>query len=365
MPADELVNQDDANIIDSQVKDDTDKDTIVPEITYEVTSFGSDLDVEGLVRRIKRNDIFIPPFQRNYVWNQAEASRFIESLLLGLPVPGVFFSSDSKTNKYLVIDGQQRLKSLLYYYDGYFNPKHDDTRRKVFKLTKVQEQFAGKQYADLEDKDRLKLDNSIIHATIVKQTHPTGDDTSVFHIFERLNSGGRKLRAQEIRSALYHGKLLDLVRQLNEYEPWRNIFGKENLYLKDHELILRFFALFVGDKNYSRPMKEFINKFAGKHQNPSGAKLKEFRELFERTTSLIWEALGKNSFRPVRALNAAVFDAVMVGVARTTGLSAEKIAQEYPKLLENEEFKAAITSATSDEAQVEQRISEAVKAFTS
>jgi uncharacterized protein with ParB-like and HNH nuclease domain len=118
----------------------------VPPVSYDVTSYGSDPDVEGLVRRIKRGDILIPPFQRDYVWRQPEASRFIESLLLGLPVPGIFFATDPETNKLLVIDGQQRLKSLLFFYDGYFNPRPDDKRRRVFNLVKVQEPFEGKTY---------------------------------------------------------------------------------------------------------------------------------------------------------------------------------------------------------------------------
>src|SRR5687768_3267101 len=96
------------------VVDESEDDSLVPEVTYDVSSYGSDMDVEGLVRRLQSGDILIPPFQRDYVWKQAEASRFIESLLLGLPVPGVFFATEPETNKFLVIDGQQRLKSLQF-----------------------------------------------------------------------------------------------------------------------------------------------------------------------------------------------------------------------------------------------------------
>ena len=95
-------------------------DEVVPLVSYDVTSYGSDPEVEGLVGRLRRGDIIIPPFQRDYVWRQPEASKFIESLLLGLPVPGVFFATDPNTNKQLVIDGQQRLKTLLFFYDGFF-----------------------------------------------------------------------------------------------------------------------------------------------------------------------------------------------------------------------------------------------------
>ena len=74
----------------AEVLDESETDDLIPSISYEVMSYGSDMDVEGIVRRLRNGEIFVPLFQRDYVWNQSEASRFIESLLLGLPVPGVF-----------------------------------------------------------------------------------------------------------------------------------------------------------------------------------------------------------------------------------------------------------------------------------
>ena len=122
----------DANSID----DANDDNTVVPE-RYDITSFGADYDVEGLVRRLQRGDIFIPSFQRNYVWNQSLASRFIESLLLGLPIPGIFLARETESNKLIVIDGQQRLRTLQFFYDGFFRPKQEDDVKKISKLQKV------------------------------------------------------------------------------------------------------------------------------------------------------------------------------------------------------------------------------------
>src|SRR5689334_5241894 len=102
------------------VQDDAESDPTIPHPRYDITSYGSDPDVEGLVRRLNRKEILIPQFQRGYVWRLPEASRFVESLLLGLPVPGVFFAIEPTTNKLLVIDGQQRLKSLQFFYEGVF-----------------------------------------------------------------------------------------------------------------------------------------------------------------------------------------------------------------------------------------------------
>ena len=176
-----------------EVEDDSEVEEEIASVRYSITSFGVDFDVEGAVRRLVRGDIAIPDFQRSYVWNQAEASRLIESLLLGLPVPGVFLASEPETKQLLVIDGQQRLRSLQFFYKGEFNPSPSDVTVKKFKLIKVQKKFEGKTYEDLSEEDRRTLDNSVIHATVVKQESPENDDTGMYHIFERLNTGGRKL----------------------------------------------------------------------------------------------------------------------------------------------------------------------------
>src|SRR4051812_37743221 len=85
---------------------------------YSITSYGADYPVDGLVKRLESGSILIPTFQRGYVWKISEASRLIESLLLGLPVPGIFLAKEADSNRLLVIDGQQRLRSLQYFYGG-------------------------------------------------------------------------------------------------------------------------------------------------------------------------------------------------------------------------------------------------------
>lgn len=347
-------------VTDEPVEDESENDESVPSIPYDVTSYGSDPDVEGLVRRLTREEILIPPFQRNYIWKQPEASKFIESLLLGLPVPGIFLATDPATNKFLVIDGQQRLKSLQFFYDGYFNPIPDEKRRRVFNLVKVQEQFEGKTYKNLEERDRIRLDNSIIHATIVKQTSPPGDDTSLHHIFGRLNSGGRRLVPQEIRVALNPGPLMDLISQLNQNEFWRLLFGRPNSRLKDQELILRFMALYIDNERYARPMEEFLNKFTSRNRLLSKISGDSLETVFNQCCETFWKALGKEAFRPARSLNAAVYDSCMFGLARrlraTAAMNIESVKHIYDELLSDSEYLEAISRSTSDEAFVARRL---------
>src|ERR1039458_5225187 len=149
----------------TQVVDESENDPTTPAVRYEITSYGADYDVAGFVSRLQRGDIIIPSFQRDYVWRLPEASRFVESILLGLPVPGVFLAKDVDSSKLLVIDGQQRLKTLQFFLECSFNPKDGDKSHKVFKLSKVEsKQFDGLTYKDLSDSDRRNFNDYVIRS---------------------------------------------------------------------------------------------------------------------------------------------------------------------------------------------------------
>ena len=337
------------------------EEDVIP-FQYAITSYGADYPVESLVKRMRSGDIFIPHFQRAYVWNLADASRFVETLLLGLPVPGIFLSKEYESQKLLVIDGQQRLSTLQYFYDGVFEPTN-----LVFALRGVQEQFKGLTYKSLPEEDRRRLDDSIIHLTIVKQDEPSDDDSSIYHIFERLNTTGRILLAQEIRACLYHGDFNELLSQLNQDKAWRSIFGRVNRRMRDQELILRFFALhFYGD-SYEKPMKGFLNKYMKQNRHLELQSADQLTQSFVPTIQVIYDSVGRTAFKPKRALNAAVFDAVMIGVARRLERDGVEdygsLSEKYLALLSNEDFILPTQESTSDEENVRRRIALASDAF--
>jgi uncharacterized protein with ParB-like and HNH nuclease domain len=322
---------------------------------YSITSYGADYTIDSLVKRLKEGTIFAPPFQRDFVWTLRQASRFIESLLLGLPVPGIFLSKEQKTQKLLVIDGQQRLRTLYYFYEGIF-----DKTKCQFALTGVQSEFNGLTYKSLKDKDRRRLDDSILHATIVKQDEPSDDQSSIYHIFERLNTGGSQLQPQEIRTCIYNGKFVDLLGKLNQNSAWRSTFGKIHSRMRDRELILRFLALYFNLGAYKKPMKGFLNTFMGKNRDLLRLTEAKISNVFTSTIETIYTNLGADVFKPKGRFMAALFDALMVGVAKrlSTGEIKELkgfIAQ-YDALLKNETFNYAINEHTSDEDKVKTRM---------
>ncbi|MCM3779661.1 GmrSD restriction endonuclease domain-containing protein [Microbacterium hydrocarbonoxydans] len=339
--------------------------------TYEITSYGADYDVEGLIRRMNKNDIIVPSFepsqpgievgafQRGFVWRKTQMSRFIESLLLGLPVPGIFLVKD-RDNRLLVLDGQQRLRSLQRFYDG----KIDD---RTFRLIGVQPPFEGQSYQDLRPEDRRRLDDSIIHATVLRDESTSGTQDAVYSIYERLNTGGSPLQPQEIRIALYEGDFLRGIARLNEDACWRNLYGPRSTRFRDHELILRAIALHEWQDQYRKPLKTFLNAYLNDHRNDVVESGSGVGKLFIDAVHATDSTIGKPAFRPERALNVAFADSVIVGVMRrlNTGktFAEGELERAYQTLVADEDFTAATTVRTSDEDYVNLRLDKATAAF--
>ncbi|WP_329788690.1 DUF262 domain-containing protein [Lentzea sp. DG1S-22] len=359
--------------VDEQVEDsEDDQDTVIQDLEP-LSYFGTDFDVHGLVRRLNSGDIVVPNFdpaptgtpgtggfQRKFVWKRPQMDRFVESLLLGFPIPGIFLVQQ-RNKKLLVLDGQQRLRTLQRFYDE----KLENGAQ--FVLDNVADDFKGLKYSELEEDLRRTLDNTFIHATVVKYSPTVSGNESVYSLFERLNTGGTNLYPQEIRVALYHGSLVEAIRDMNAFPAWRNIFGPPSERLKDQELILRFLAFWKEESQYKRPLKGFLNEFLGRHKNMEGLNIEELRRTFEDTCNTASELLGRPALRAESQVNAAFADAMMIGIATRlksgpiTDGEALKAARE--KLLENPEFKSSIARATADEDRVTRRLSMAKKAF--
>lgn len=330
--------------------------------SYEIATYPADFTLEVLYQKWKNREIKIPDFQRNFVWKQIQSSRLIESFLMGLPVPVVFFYSEKITQKYLVIDGQQRLKSVFYYFDGLFGPEETNENRKVFKLRGLDQRssFFGKTFEELQSPDKIRLKNSVLRAFIVQQLNPN-DDTSMYHIFERLNAGGTLLANQEIRNCIYYGKFVNFLEKINTYSKWREILGKEipDSRRRDIELLLRYFALMEERSSYKKPMKDFLSKFMQKYRNPSEEVLRDFQSKFEMTCSSVVAKLGMKPFHIRVGLNAAVFDAVMIAFAENLDRIPQDILNRYKKLIADKYFEQNTLTRTTDVEKVIQRISQA------
>lgn len=329
---------------------------------FHVITYPADFTLEGLVNKYKRGTLQVPGFQRKYVWTIKQASRLIESFLLGLPVPSIFLFTEPKDqNKQLVIDGQQRLMTLVYFFEGYFGEPVNG-KRKVFKLTGLNEKspYYNKSYNDLKETNESafnSVNDAVLRAFVVKQLQPEGN-TSIYHIFERLNTGGTQLVGQEIRNCVYHGNFNDLINDLNKNPMWRQIFGTQEPHKrqKDAELILRFFALHYGLEKYKRPMKDFMSNFMADHQNLPEEKLDELTHLFTSTTKIILETLGEKPFHIWSGLNVSAFDSVYTAISRNLGNNYSRLKENFESLKKDQEFIKGVRGPTADESIVELRM---------
>jgi len=331
---------------------------------FSISSFGADYTVDGLIKRLEKKQIIVPKFQRRYVWDIKKASRFIESLIIGLPVPGIFLSRDaldtdkgksetpSSSSPHLIIDGQQRLLSLQKFYNGFFGEKK-------FRLSGVCDELNGKSYDELTPDDQGRLDDAIIHATIIKQEAPDKDNSSIYMVFERLNTGGMLLQPQEIRACIYHGEFNNLLNELIKVPAWRSLFKKENPRMKEQEMILRFFALYFKHNEYKKGLKHLLNSFMYKNKDLQLYDKDLLTDLFTKSISLIVKAKGNEAFRRGNAVNAALFDSMMIGVAnrlQESEMSAEECRENYDKLMSDASYIDSATNSTADEKPLKERI---------
>jgi uncharacterized protein with ParB-like and HNH nuclease domain len=319
-------------------------------IRYEITTYPSDFTLSVLYNKWQNEEIIIPGFQRKFVWDQDRASLLIESFLLGLPVPNVFFYVD-QNNKSLVIDGQQRLMTVFYFFDGYFGEADEKGRRKIFKLTGLKEDnpFAGKDYNDIKDTDNgIKFRDSVLRAMNILQLSPRHDDTAIYHIFERLNKGGVSLTPQEVRNCVYRGDFNNCLFDLNSDPNWRKILGKSkaDIHYKDIELILRVTALSKNHQKYESPMKEFLNKYMAANQNASKEWLATLSKRFKETSHLIIEKLGEKPFRPFGPINTSMLDSIFAVLMDNFEKAPSDLSERYKNLLSQNLFVRFGTNST-------------------
>lgn len=364
---DGMAASDDRALRDEELADLIDAEPSPAKVTFSTQDFS----VDGLVKRLDRQSMLVPQFggpdeliqvpgfQRGFVWSRAQMDRFIESLLLGYPVPGLFLVKQTNDNRMLILDGQQRLITLQRFYNGIHQGKE-------FALTYVGDEFKGLTYRTLDESLQFKLDDSYMQATIVAADGSPEIDEAIFQIFERLNSGGTQLTPHEIRVALAAGPLMASIEVLNQGSEWRELFGSRSKRIRDHELIMRVLALYSDSEAYARPLKNFLNKFAQRNrqveiaEDPRGS-------LFMAACREIRDHIGPRAFRRTTGgqVNTAQAEAVCVAVMRAIneGRLPENLGDRFDHLLADEDFLKHTERATADKDAVETRLTRAQAAF--
>lgn len=357
---------------------------------YDITASPNDFNLVTLGSFIDRGAVRIPGFQRHFVWDLPRASRLIESLILGLPVPQLFLYEESR-NRFLVIDGQQRLMSIYYFIKRRF-PRQEGRQElravfdeaghipeevlnddKYFRPFKLQlsgrfsdrpSRFHGIDYDSL-DEYQSQFDLRPLRNIIVKQVSPSDDDSSIFEIFNRLNTGGMNLRPQEIRTSMYHSTFYSMLYDINVESTWRSLLGAPapDLHLKDIEVLLRGFAMLVDGGKYAPSMLRFLNRFSKKCRTPDDDRNEYLKELFLSFLHACRD-LPEDAFRNPHdsRFNIMLYEAVFTAVCGRAFEERRRVAGELTldrvrALRKDQEFTAAAAFDTTSTANVKKRLS--------
>lgn len=358
---------------------------------YDVTASPNDFNLKTLFDFVESGALVIPGFQRNYVWDIGRASKLIESILLGLPIPQIFLYEESR-NKFLVIDGQQRLMSIFYFIKQRFPRKEkrveirkifgeygyipleileDDTYFRKFNLSLSdpmpghKNRFHGLNYSTLGDL-KLSFDMRTVRNVIVKQNLPEEDDSAVFEIFNRLNSGGVNLTPQEIRASLYHSKFYDMLFKINNDARWRKLLNSDeaDLHARDVEILLRSFAMLVEGSTYKPSMVKFLNRFSSNSKKLSDDKIDYLKDLFysflESSKDLPDRIFFGNRGRFATLFFEAVFAAVTAQCFADKQMVSGKLSSEkIKKVFLDSEFIEASQTDTASTNNVQTRLKRA------
>ncbi|MGF6663311.1 putative nucleic acid-binding protein [Paraburkholderia atlantica] len=323
-----------------------------------------DFTVETIVEKLNDESIFIPHFQRRYVWTEPQASRLIESLIIQCPIPVIYLNQEND-ERLSVIDGNQRLTTIRRFVENQFALKG---------LTAYPE-LEGSRFFELDPRfQRHILNRTLRCIVILKDTHPQVK----FDVFERLNTGATKLTPQELRHGLYFGDLMSLATAVAKESEFLSLLEiKNDKRMKAEELVLRFWALNSDFDKYRKPLASFINAFSEANRRLTPEQQGEFRKSFKETLEAVKSLLGDMTFRIFdrafnveSSFNSALYDALMVGVAQNLAsgklslMPTKKAQLLLASLIENDEqFRRAISIATSDESQVRYRVNAIRKLF--
>lgn len=321
--------------------------------------------------RLKRRGLLDlqPTFQRDFVWNGMAQTRFIDSLIKGLPIPSMCFAHDWKRDEYQVIDGLQRISTIVKFLD-------ENVKWKLSKDEDIEPKIAGKLVSEIREgtpglrKFYDRLENLSIPVTILRcDMSKTSHSEYVFTIFRRLNTGGSKLNNQEIRNCIFNGSFNNLLRELDAFPKWRTLNKMDEAsnyrYVKQ-ELMLRLFAFHDDYNSYGGRLSKYLNTYMKTHRRANETFLSNKKELFESTVEIaLTKVWGGNA---PEKINVSILEAALVGISRNLvfleTLSPAECQKRYQALIQSDPFSTEkLKEGLSGKPRVTERMSEAIKTF--
>lgn len=323
------------------------------ERSKKIDFYTTEYTVELLASKMVKNDFIVPGYQREFTWDVHRKSRFIESLVMGLPIPFLFFW-EMGNGKLEIVDGSQRLRTIADYISG------------ELVLTTLEElpSLSGTSFSNLSPSRQRKILNRSIRGIVLNEH---ADDQARFDMFERINTGSKAANTAEVRRGALQGPFQRMVEelarsdQLAELAPVSTKARNERI---PDELVTRFFAYGDGTQEYRESPAKFIFNYVKNmnslfEDNPDVEK--EYRTRFETVLNFV-EANFPNGFRKIENPNTTPrvrFEAIAVGsylaLKERPGLASAQV--DVTPWIEGAAFKEVTTSdAANVKSKLEGRI---------
>ncbi|MDJ0518167.1 MAG: DUF262 domain-containing protein [Trichodesmium sp. MO_231.B1] len=262
------------------------------------------------------NELFIPDYQREIVWDDERQSKFVESVFLGLPIPPIFVAdindeeNEEDEARLEIIDGTQRIRTLTRFI------KNDLTLCELKKLS----QLNNFKFEDLPLPRQRRFNRATVR--IIELTEKADEETRR-DIFERINTGSIQLNEMEKRRGIYPGKVTNLIEELSKLPKFRNLcsFSAAAIKRQDpQEFVLRFFAFLDRYENFDSKLGiiNFLDEYLKNANDDENLDLEKMQYEFEKMIEFVGENFP-NSFRSGKKLNQTTtrvkFESLSVGVA--------------------------------------------------
>lgn len=340
-----------------------------PDSIYPATYNNEELDIKenhmqviALLRKYEQNKIIIPKFQRNQVWKQQQKSRFIESLILNIPIPPFYVSQDLEGNS-IIIDGLQRTTAIIEYLENNYPLVGLEALPKL----------NGLKFSQLEDL-RARIEDRDLLLYTLKPSVPLA---VVYDIFNRINSNGTPLTRQEIRNCIYIGSSTILLEELAEEDYFKLAidYGIPGKRMKDREAILRFFSFVIWDykEDYKGDMDDFLNKTMRKINKMDVGELTSLTSKFFRVMNKTFDFFADKNFRLSTEnsrgrINIAIMETICFFFNKYDDAFLDKnkkvIIKNFKTLLKDAEYLDSVRLSTSSEKNVKKRFDKVQEILT-
>lgn len=313
-----------------------------------------------------------PEFQREKIWKNPDQTRFIDSLIKQLPIPSMCFSLDYKTQKWQVIDGLQRMATIIRFLSG--------ENWTLSRLEDIDPKLSGKPMSKFVDENSelhqyyTRVENLSIPITVLRCDYRKDSHMNyLFTIFHRLNTGGMKLNNQEIRNCIYAGSFNDLLKELNKNKKWwrLNRMKKDVGYrFTKQELILRLFAFHDRYAEYKGRLARFLNDYMKDNKDLDTQSLEEKKKLFNRTVDIVFKKVFEGKAPPkTPKMSITVLEALMIGVSFNLDYlesqTDDHVKSLYKDLRDHEELsEERLSEGLSGKARVIGRLNAAKQVFS-